>query len=120
MITSTLFAVLLVLDLVLIAGAFLAHNHPLYADVMAAVGASVLSWYLALSALNGNVGDIVTLTNTTAENVTSGITTITYATSTIPFVDAGIALLLSGLAAIMTVVSFGLVLGIALEIVNKE
>lgn len=120
MISSALFIALLVFDLVLIAAAFFAHNNDLYADILAAVGATVLSWYLSLSALSGNVGDTVPLTNTTLENATTGLTTVTYTTATVPLVDPGLALLLSGLAAVMTVITLGLVLGAVLEIINKE
>lgn len=120
MISSALFIALLVFDLALIAVAFLARNNDLYADVLAAVGATILSWYLSLSALNGGVGDTVPLTNTTMENATTGITTITYTTTTVPFVDPGLALLLSGLAAVMTIITFGLVLSVVLTILNKE
>ncbi|MFA7087422.1 MAG: hypothetical protein WC145_12215 [Aliarcobacter sp.] len=120
MISTAVFIALLVFDFLLIATVFLARDHQMYADVIAAVGATIFSWYLALSTLNGNVGETVTTGTTAVENVTTGTTTVSYTTSTIPFVDLGLALLLSGLAAVMTIVAFALVLRAGLELVESE
>ncbi len=120
MISTSIFIALLVFDFLLIATVFLARDHQMYADVYAAVGATILSWYLSLSALGGNVGDTSHLTNSTLENATTGITTTSYATVTVPFSDPGLSLLIAGVAAVMTIVSFCLVLGVWLEIFEKE
>ena len=78
MIATSLFIALLLLDAALIAIAFLATGNRLYADILSAVGAAILSWYLALVTLGGNVGDITTVALTTTENITTNITTIEY------------------------------------------
>ena len=126
MIATPLFIALLLLDAALIAIAFLATGNRLYADILSAVGSAILSWYLALAALGGNVGDITTVPLTTAqnittigENITTGITTLEYTTLTTTTVDPALGLLLSGIAAVMTIVSLALIISLGLEIMKE-
>ena len=119
MIATSLFIALLLLDAALIAIAFFAVENRLFADILSAVGAAILSWYLALSALGGNVGDITTVALTTAENITTNITTIEYGTLTATTVDPALGLLLSGIAAVMTIVSLALIISLGLEIMKE-
>jgi len=118
-IATSLFIALLLLDAALIAIAFLATGNRLYADILSAVGAAILSWYLALVTLGGNVGDITTVALNTAENTTTNITTIEYGTLTTTTVDPALGLLLSGVAAVMTIVSLGLIISLGLEIMKE-
>jgi len=118
-IATSLFIALLLLDAALIAIAFLATGNRLYADILSAVGSAILSWYLALAALGGSVGDITTVALTTAENTTTNITTIEYGTLTATTVDPALGLLLSGIAAVMTTVSLALIISLGLEIMKE-
>ena len=126
MIATSLFIALLLLDAALIAIAFLATGNRLYADILSAVGSAILSWYLAIVTLGGNVGDAATVPLTTAqnittigENITTGITTLEYTTLTATTVDPALGLLLSGVAAVMTIVSLGLIISLGLEIMKE-
>lgn len=126
MIATSLFIALLLLDAALIAIAFLATGNRLYADILSAVGSAILTWYLAIVTLGGNVGDAATVPLTTAqnittigENITTGITTLEYTTLTATTVDPALGLLLSGVAAVMTTVSLGLIISLGLEIMKE-
>lgn len=119
MIATSLFIALLLLDAALIAIAFLATDNRLFMDILSAVGAAILSWYLALVTLGGNVGDITTVALTTAENITTNITTIEYGTLTTTTVDPALGLLLSGVAPVMTIVSLTLIISLVLEIMKE-
>ncbi len=126
MIATSLFIALLLLDAALIAIAFLATGNRLYADILSAVGSAILTWYLAIVTLGGNVGDAATVPLTTAqnittigENITTGITTLEYTTLTATTVDPALGLLLSGVAAVMTIVSLGLIISLGLEIMKE-
>jgi len=125
-IATSLFIALLLLDAALIAIAFLATGNRLFMDILSAVGAAILSWYLAIATLGGNVGDAATVPLTTAqnittigENVTTGITTLEYTTLTTTTVDPALGLLLSGIAAVMTIVSLALIISLGLEIMKE-
>lgn len=126
MIATSLFIALLLLDAALIAIAFLATGNRLYADILSAVGSAILTWYLAIVTLGGNVGDAATVPLTTAqnittigENITTGITTLEYTTLTATTVDPALGLLLSGVAAVMTTVSLALIISLGLEIMKE-
>ena len=126
MIATPLFIALLLLDAALIAIAFFAVENRLFADIISAVGSAILTWYLAIVTLGGNVGDAATVPLTTAqnittigENVTTGITTLEYTTLTTTTVDPALGLLLSGVAAVMTIVSLGLIISLGLEIMKE-
>ena len=126
MIATPLFIALLLLDAALIAIAFFAVENRLYADILSAVGSAILTWYLAIVTLGGNVGDAATVPLTTAqnittigENVTTGITTLEYTTLTTTTVDPALGLLLSGVAAVMTIVSLALIISLGLEIMKE-
>ncbi len=126
MIATPLFIALLLLDAALIAIAFFAVENRLFADILSAVSSAILTWYLAIVTLGGNVGDAATVPLTTAqnittigENVTTGITTLEYTTLTTTTVDPALGLLLSGIAAVMTIVSLALIISLGLEI-RKE
>ena len=125
MIATPLFIALLLLDAALIAIAFFAVENRLFADILSAVSSAILTWYLAIVTLGGNVGDAATVPLTTAqnittigENVTTGITTLEYTTLTTTTVDPALGLLLSGVAAVMTIVSLGLINSLGLEIMK--
>lgn len=126
MIATPLFIALLLLDAALIAIAFFAVENRLFADILSAVGSAILTWYLAIVTLGGNVGDAATVPLTTAqnittigENVTTGITTLEYTTLTTTTVDPALGLLLSGVAAVMTIVSLALIISLGLEIMKE-
>ena len=126
MIATSLFITLLLLDAALIAIAFFAVENRLFADILSAVGSAILTWYLAIVTLGGNVGDAATVPLTTAqnittigENITTGITTLEYTTLTATTVDPALGLLLSGVAAVMTIVSLGLIISLGLEIMKE-
>ena len=126
MIATPLFIALLLLDAALIAIAFFAVENRLFADIISAVGAAILTWYLAIVTLGGNVGDAATVPLTTAqnittigENITTGITTLEYTTLTATTVDPALGLLLSGVAGVMTIVSLGLIISLGLEIMKE-
>lgn len=126
MIATSLFIALLLLDAALIAIAFFAVENRLFADIISAVGSAILTWYLAIVTLGGNVGDAATVPLTTAqnittigENITTGITTLEYTTLTATTVDPALGLLLSGVAAVMTTVSLGLIISLGLEIMKE-
>ena len=126
MIATPLFIALLLLDAALIAIAFFAVENRLFADIISAVGSAILTWYLAIVTLGGNVGDAATVPLTTAqnitaigENVTTGITTLEYTTLTATTVDPALGLLLSGVAAVMTIVSLALIVSLGLEIMKE-
>ena len=126
MIATPLFIALLLLDAALIAIAFFAVENRLFADILSAVGSAILTWYLAIVTLGGNVGDAATVPLTTAqnittigENVTTGITTLEYTTLTTTTVDPALGLLLSGVAVVMTIVSLGLIISLGLEIMKE-
>mgnify|MGYP001249584470 CR=1 FL=1 len=126
MIATPLFIALLLLDAALIAIAFFAVENRLFADILSAVGSAILTWYLAIVTLGGNVGDAATVPLTTAqnittigENVTTGITTLEYTTLTTTTVDPALGLLLSGIAAVMTIVSLALIISLGLEIMKE-
>jgi hypothetical protein len=126
MIATPLFIALLLLDAALIAIAFFAVENRLFADILSAVGSAILTWYLAIVTLGGNVGDAATVPLTTAqnittigENITTGITTLEYTTLTTTTVDPALGLLLSGVAAVMTIVSLGLIISLGLEIMKE-
>ncbi len=126
MIATPLFIALLLLDAALIAIAFFAVENRLFADILSAVGSAILTWYLAIVTLGGNVGDAATVPLTTAqnittigENITTGITTLEYTTLTATTVDPALGLLLSGVAAVMTIVSLGLIISLGLEIMKE-
>ena len=126
MIATPLFIALLLLDAALIAIAFFAVENRLFADILSAVSSAILTWYLAIVTLGGNVGDAATVPLTTAqnittigENVTTGITTLEYTTLTTTTVDPALGLLLSGIAAVMTIVSLGLIISLGLEIMKE-
>ncbi len=126
MIATPLFIALLLLDAALIAIAFFAVENRLFADILSAVGSAILTWYLAIVTLGGNVGDAATVPLTTAqnittigENITTGITTREYTTLTTTTVDPALGLLLSGVAAVMTIVSLGLIISLGLEIMKE-
>lgn len=126
MIATPLFIALLLLDAALIAIAFFAVENRLFADILSAVSSAILTWYLAIVTLGGNVGDAATVPLTTAqnittigENVTTGITTLEYTTLTTTTVDPALGLLLSGVAAVMTIVSLGLIISLGLEIMKE-
>jgi hypothetical protein len=126
MIATPLFIALLLLDAALIAIAFFAVENRLFADIISAVGSAILTWYLAIVTLGGNVGDAATVPLTTAqnittigENVTTGITTLEYTTLTTTTVDPALGLLLSGIAAVMTIVSLALIISLGLEIMKE-
>ena len=126
MIATSLFIALLLLDAALIAIAFFAVENRLFADIISAVGSAILTWYLAIVTLGGNVGDAATVPLTTAqnittigENITTGITTLEYTTLTATTVDPALGLLLSGVAAVMTIVSLGLIISLGLEIMKE-
>lgn len=126
MIATPLFIALLLLDAALIAIAFFAVENRLFADIISAVSSAILTWYLAIVTLGGNVGDAATVPLTTAqnittigENVTTGITTLEYTTLTTTTVDPALGLLLSGIAAVMTIVSLALIISLGLEIMKE-
>jgi hypothetical protein len=126
MIATPLFIALLLLDAALIAIAFFAVENRLFADILSAVGSAILTWYLAIVTLGGNVGDAATVPLTTAqnittigENITTGITTLEYTTLTTTTVDPALGLLLSGIAAVMTIVSLALIISLGLEIMKE-
>jgi hypothetical protein len=126
MIATPLFIALLLLDAALIAIAFFAVENRLFADILSAVSSAILTWYLAIVTLGGNVGDAATVPLTTAqnittigENVTTGITTLEYTTLTTTTVDPALGLLLSGIAAVMTIVSLALIISLGLEIMKE-
>lgn len=126
MIATPLFIALLLLDAALIAIAFFAVENRLFADILSAVSSAILTWYLAIVTLGGNVGDAATVPLTTAqnittigENITTGITTLEYTTLTTTTVDPALGLLLSGIAAVMTIVSLGLIISLGLEIMKE-
>ena len=126
MIATPLFIALLLLDAALIAIAFFAVENRLFADILSAVGSAILTWYLAIVTLGGNVGDAATVPLTTAqnittigENITTGITTLEYTTLTATTVDPALGLLLSGVAAVMTIVSLALIISLGLEIMKE-
>jgi len=125
-IATSLFITLLLLDAALIAIAFFAVENRLFADILSAVSSAILTWYLAIVTLGGNVGDAATVPLTTAqnittigENITTGITTLEYTTLTATTVDPALGLLLSGVAAVMTIVSLGLIISLGLEIMKE-
>jgi hypothetical protein len=122
MIATSIFIALLALDAGLILLALFGGESRLYADILAAVGAAFLSWYLALATLAGNVGEqipvpLTTAANTTAltENITESITTAEYTLQAVPAIDPSFGLLLSGVAAIATVLALALVISLALD-----
>ena len=126
MIATPLFIALLLLDAALIAIAFFAVENRLFADILSAVSSAILTWYLAIVTLGGNVGDAATVPLTTAqnittigENITTGITTLEYTTLTATTVDPALGLLLSGVAGVMTIVSLGLIISLGLEIMKE-
>ena len=126
MIATPLFIALLLLDAALIAIAFFAVENRLFADILSAVSSAILTWYLAIVTLGGNVGDAATVPLTTAqnittigENVTTGITTLEYTTLTTTTVDPALGLLLYGIAAVMTIVSLALIISLGLEIMKE-
>ena len=138
MIATPLFIALLLLDAALIAIAFFAVENRLFADILSAVGSAILTWYLAIVTLGGNVGDAATVPLTTAQNITTigeevttgiatleytslttGITTLEYTTLTTTTVDPALGLLLSGIAAVMTIVSLALIISLGLEIMKE-
>jgi hypothetical protein len=126
MIATPLFIALLLLDAALIAIAFFAVENRLFADILSAVSSAILTWYLAIVTLGGNVGDAATVPLTTAqnittigENITAGITTLEYTTLTTTTVDPALGLLLSGIAAVMTIVSLALIISLGLEIMKE-
>lgn len=126
MIATPLFIALLLLDAALIAIAFFAVENRLFADILSAVSSAILTWYLAIVTLGGNVGDAATVPLTTAqnittigENITTGITTLEYTTLTTTTVDPALGLLLSGVAAVMTIVSLALIISLGLEIMKE-
>ena len=126
MIATPLFIALLLLDAALIAIAFFAVENRLFADILSAVGSAILTWYLAIVTLGGNVGDAATVPLTTAqnittigENITTGITTLEYTTLTATTVDPALGLLLSGVAGVMTIVYLGLIISLGLEIMKE-
>jgi hypothetical protein len=126
MIATPLFIALLLLDAALIAIAFFAVENRLFADILSAVSSAILTWYLAIVTLGGNVGDAATVPLTTAqnittigENITTGITTLEYTTLTTTTVDPALGLLLSGIAAVMTIVSLALIISLGLEIMKE-
>lgn len=126
MIATPLFIALLLLDAALIAITLFAVENRLFADILSAVGSAILTWYLAIVTLGGNVGDAATVPLTTAqnittigENVTTGITTLEYTTLTTTTVDPALGLLLSGIAAVMTIVSLALIISLGLEIMKE-
>lgn len=126
MIATPLFIALLLLDAALIAIAFFAVENRLFADILSAVSSAILTWYLAIVTLGGNVGDAATVPLTTAqnittigENVTTGITTLEDTTLTTTTVDPALGLLLSGIAAVMTIVSLALIISLGLEIMKE-
>lgn len=119
MIATSLFIALLLLDAALIAIAFFAVENRLFADILSAVSSAILTWYLAIVTLGGNVGDAATVPLTTAQNITTNITTIEYTTLTTTTVDPALGLLLSGVAAVMTIVSLALIISLGLEIMKE-
>ena len=126
MIATPLFIALLLLDAALIAIAFFAVENRLFADILSAGGSAILTWNLAIVTLGGNVGDAATVPLTTAqnittigENVTTGITALEYTTLTTTTVDPALGLLLSGIAAVMTIVSLALIISLGLEIMKE-
>ena len=120
MIPTILFIALLCIDCVLIGVVVFAHDNEMYLDILAAVAASVTSWYLSLCMINGNVGETIILKNTTIANNTTGVTEFAYTTISTPIVDPALSGALACCAIIMTIVSFGLVLGAGLEILAEE
>jgi hypothetical protein len=126
MLATNVFIALLVVDIALIFVAFFARGNLLFADILAAVGAAFLSWYLALVTLGGNVGEQVLLPATTtgnltalSENITGSIMTAEYQALTTTTVDPSFGLFISGLAAIMTIVAFALAIDYGLTCMQE-
>ncbi|MDD2258183.1 MAG: hypothetical protein PHN91_03360 [Patescibacteria group bacterium] len=122
MIATTIFIALLLLDAALILVALFGGESRLYADILAAVGAAFLSWYLALATLAGNIGDQIPVPATTVANITvltanitETITTAEYTLRTVPTVDPAFGLLLSGVAAVATVLALALAITLGLD-----
>lgn len=137
MTTSTpVFVTLLVFNAILIIAAFFALTlasrgsrslTELCIGVLASLSATILSWYLAIITLGGDVGDTIPLPLTNAGNITALVengttlttTTIEHTTLFVATVDPVFGLLLSGVAAILTTISFGLVIHLGLEIIQE-
>ncbi len=126
MIATSIFIALLLLDAALIIVALFGGESRLYADILAAVGAAFLSWYLALATLAGNVGDQIPLPALTTENLTvltdantTSITIAEYALQPVTTIDPSFGLLLSGVAAVATILAFALVVNLGLDYLQE-
>lgn len=128
MIATSVFIALLVLDAGLIVVALLfGGDSRLYADILAAVGGAILSWYLALTVLAGNVGDQIPVPASTTENLTvlaetgntSSITISEYVLQPVATIDPSFGLLLSGVAAVVTILAFALVINLGLDYLQE-
>ncbi|MDD4460201.1 MAG: hypothetical protein PHQ24_10435 [Proteiniphilum sp.] len=126
MIATSIFIALLVTDAGLILLALFGGESRLYADILAAVGAAFLSWYLALATLAGNIGEqipvpLTTAANTTTltENITESITTAEYTLQTVTTIDPSFGFFLSGVAAVASVLALALVISLGLDYLQE-
>lgn len=115
----SVFLVLLILMGVMIIMSFILRNHDYYADVLFSIGSAILGWYLSLSLYIGNFGEETRDLVRTITNETTGITTNTYVTSSIPLINVPLAYLLSGIAVIMSIYAGFLVLRIGLDLMTE-
>lgn len=126
MIATGVFIALLVLDAGLVLLALFGGESKLYADVLAAVGAAFLSWYLALATFAGNIGEqvpvpLVSSSNATILNatITETVTTAEYVIQAVPTVDPSFGFFLSGVAAFASLLAFALVINLGLDYLQE-
>ena len=118
MITTTLFITLIFVDLFLIAVVFFAHDNEMYADVMAATAASILSWKLSFCSISGNVREMGFVNNITYFNPNAADVLCTDVS--VAITDPTLSMMFTGVAILMTIITFGLVLEVGIEVLTEE
>ena len=114
MITTTLFIALIFVDLFLIAVVFFAHDNEMYADIMAATAASILSWKLSFYSISGNVREMGFVNNNDPFNPTAADVV------SVAITDPTLSMMFTGVAILMTIITFGLVLEVGIEVLTEE
>lgn len=122
MIPLLLFITLLFIDAIMVGVIVFAHDNEMYLDILAALGASALSWYLSLCMLKGCVSESSLVESVVITIVNRTVTTheVSYGILLTPILDPILSGFLCCCACILTIITFGLVLEAGLEILTQE
>lgn len=109
MITTGIFLLLAAFLFVLVLYAFVDNHNRIYGNVFAMFIGIILSFWLSLNLLTGNIGEFVVNTTTEAANVT------TYAYKSTPMIDTSLSYFFAFVGVVLVVLTILVIIGVIRE-----